>query len=420
MNEEIETVIIGGGHAGLVMSYYLRQLGREHVILERGRVGEKWVSERWDSFFFQFPNWTIELPGYKYQCDDPDGFVPGKEIVRFVQNYAEIIKAPLRSGTNVISLESSKGNYVIKTPAGSIEAANVVIATGQYQNPAIPQMTADVPRDIFQIHSSKYQNSDWLPPGAVLVVGAGSSGCQIAEDLNQAGREVYLSIGRHFRVPRRYRGRDYGYWRLVMGGWDRTVDSLPSPELKNAPLPILTGFNGGHDVDFSQMAGKGIILLGHLRGLTDARLTFSSDLKENLDKGDEWFNGFKTSVDDYVRKTGMDAPQESKSSADVLEIKEVTQPILDLDLKAAGITAIIWATGFRYDFDWVNLPLFDETGEPIHRRGVTACPGVYFLGLKWLHKLKSAFLSIAGPAEDAAYIAEMISNGKQTIATSTN
>jgi putative flavoprotein involved in K+ transport len=395
------------------MSYYLSQLGREHVILERGRVAEKWIGERWDSFFFQFPNWTIDLPGYRYQCDDPDGFVPGTEIIRFVQNYAHAINAPVRPGANVIALEQLPcGKYIARIEAGVIEAKNVVIATGQYQKPAIPQMSADVPPDVFQLHSNKYRNSNQLSPGAVLVVGAGSSGCQIAEDLNQAGREVYLSVGRHFRVPRRYRGRDYGYWRLVMGGWDRTVDSLPSPTLKNAPLPVLTGFNGGHDVDFSRMAADGIILLGHLQSVRGAQLSFASDLKENLDRGDKWFNDFTSSVDDYVNKRGLDAPQESDSTAHMPENKEVAQPISDFDLSAAGIASIIWATGFRYDFDWVKLPLFDKTGEPIHRRGVTACPGVYFLGLKWLHKLKSAFLSIAGPAEDAAYIAEIITHGK--------
>ena len=265
MNENSETVIIGAGHAGLIMSYYLSQFGREHVILEAGRVAERWRSERWDSFFFQFPNWTIELPGYKYESNDPDGFVPGSEIVRFVQNYADVIHAPVRCGGKVTSLEPLSGTtYLVKSETNSIEAINVVIATGQYQKPAIPQLSAGVSRDIFQIHSRDYRNPDQLPPGVVLVVGAGSSGCQIAEDLNQAGRQVYLSVGRHFRVPRRYRGRDYGYWRLVMGGWDRTVDSLP-PEAKNLPLPVLTGFNGGHDVEFSRMADDGIVLLGHLR-----------------------------------------------------------------------------------------------------------------------------------------------------------
>src|SRR5437867_487617 len=248
MTEQVETVIVGAGHAGLTMSYYLTQLGREHLILERCRVAERWRSERWDSFFFQFPNWTIELPGYKYECDNPDGFVPGREIVQFVNDYASFIKAPVRCGVEVNSLRLlDSGRYLVQTRTLAIEAANVVIATGPYQRPFIPPMSAGVPNDVFQIHSSRYRNRDQLPPGAVLVVGAGSSGCQIAEDLNQGGRQVYLSVGRHLRVPRSYRGRDYGYWRFVMGGWDRTVDSLP-PGAKSLPTPLLTGFNGGHDV----------------------------------------------------------------------------------------------------------------------------------------------------------------------------
>ena len=408
MNEQVETVIIGAGHAGLTMSYCLSQLGLEHVILERGRVAERWRSERWDSFCFQFPNWTIELPGYKYECDNPDGFVRGREIVRFINDYAKFIKAPIRCGVAVNSLRPlDSGRYLVQTPTTAIETANVVIATGPYQRPSIPPVSAELPDDVFQVHSSKYRNPNQLPPGAALVVGAGSSGCQIAEDLNQSGRQVYLSVGRHFRVPRRYRGRDYGYWRLVTGGWDRTVDSLPL-EAKNWPTPLLTGFNGGHDVDLRRMAADGIFLLGHLEALRDGRLIHAPDLEENLAKGDEWFTTFKKSVDEYVTKNAMDVPQENHSDEGMAEPGTLSPRTFELKLTAAGIKSIIWASGFRYDFEWVKLPVFDETGTPVHRRGVTDCAGIYFLGLKWLYKMKSAFLSIAGPAEDAAYLAEVI------------
>ncbi|MFQ5682835.1 MAG: NAD(P)-binding domain-containing protein [Candidatus Binatia bacterium] len=409
MNEQIETVIIGGGHAGLTMGYCLSQVGREYVIFERARIAERWRSERWDSFTFQFPNWTIELPGYKYQCDDPDGFAPGKEVVRFIENYAAIIKAPVRCGVRVTSLrrKPKSDRYLIQTESTTIEAENVIIATGGYQEPAIPPISAHMPMDVFQIHSSRYRNPDQLPPGAILVVGSGASGCQIAEDLYQRGRTVYLSVGRHLRVPRRYRGRDYGWWRTVMGGWDRTVDMLPSLEIEKFPATLLTGVNGGHDIDLRRMAADGVTLLGYLQAITEGKLLLAPDLEENLEKGDEGVTNFKNSVDFYVKKTGLDIPEKSRVEEDVVVLEEIP-PILELDLKATGITSVIWASGFRYGFGWVKLPVLDEAGDPVHRRGVTRCPGIYFLGLKWLYKLKSSFISGGGVAEDAAYLAAQI------------
>ncbi len=414
--EHVETVIIGGGHAGLTMSHSLSQLGQEHVILERGRVGERWRSERWDSFHFQFPNWTIELPEYKYQCDDPDAFAPGHEVVRFLDGYADFIKAPVRCGVTVMSLEqvSREGRYLIHTQNGTIEAGTVVIATGPFQKPAIPAIGAVVSGDVFQVHLNNYRNPDQLPLGAILVVGAGSSGCQIAEDLTQSGRRVYLSVGRHRRVPRRYRGRDFGWWGSTMGVWEQTVDMLPSPQAKNNPVPLLTPAKGGHDVDLRRMAADGVTLLGRLQAISGSRLIIADDLKKNLAEGDLRFTDYKRLVDNYVSKTSLTVPDETSSDHGGAEPDEVLRPILELDLKTAGISSIIWGTGFRYDFDWVKLPIFDNTGEPVHRRGVTSLPGIYFLGIKWVYKRKSHFMLKAGPAEDAAYIAEHINTrGKQ-------
>jgi putative flavoprotein involved in K+ transport len=413
--EDVETVIVGGGHAGLTMSYSLSQLGQEHVILERGQVGERWRSERWDSFHFQFPNWTIELAGYKYQCDDPDAFAPGHEVVRFLDGYADFIKAPVRCGVAVRSLEqgSSEGRYLIRTQNGTLEAATVVIATGPYQQPVIPTIGAEIPADIFQVHSNKYRNPDQLPPGAILVVGAGSSGCQITEDLIQNERRVYLSVGRHRRVPRRYRGRDFAWWGGPMGSWEQTVDTLPSPPAKNDLGPLLTPANGGHDVDLRRMAPDGVTLLGRIQGIAGSILIIADDLQKNLADGDLCFADYKKRVDKHVSKARLTCPEETSSRHGVAEPDDVLRPIREVDLKAAGISSIVWATGFRSDYDWVKLPIFNNGGEPVHQRGVTSLPGIYFLEIKWLYKRKSHFLANAGPAEDAAYIAEHIkSRGK--------
>ena len=409
MNEQMETVIIGGGHAGLTMSYYLSQLGREHLILERGRIAERWSSERWDSFCFQFPNWTIEAPGYKYQSDNSEAFAPGREVVRFIQDYATFIKAPIRCGVEVTSLEraSDSGRYLLTTNNGTIEAANAVIATGPYQRAAIPTMSSDVPKNIFQVHSSAYRNSNQLPPGAVLVVGSGASGCQIADDLHQSGRQVYLSVGRHSRVPRRYRGKDFAYWGATLKRTEQIVDTVPVHLRKGSEL-LLTGANGGYDVNLRSMAARGVILLGHSQGIKDGDLKLADDLEQNLAKGDEAFEILKKAVDEYVTKAGLDVAEEQQSEVRPNIAKEISTPFSHLDLKNAGVSAIVWASGFRYDFDWVKLPIFDDSGEPLHCRGVTQLPGIYFLGLRWLYKRRSSFLLRAGPAEDAAYLAEQI------------
>ena len=405
MSEKIDTVIIGGGHAGLTMSYFLNQRGREHVVLERGQLGERWRSERWDSFCFQFPNWTIELPGYKYQCDNPDAFAPGREVVRFIEDYARFIKAPTRCGVEVTSLEqvADSGRYLLTTTNGPIDAANVVIATGPYQVPVIPAIGAHVPNTIFQIHSNAYRNPAQLPPGAVLVVGSGASGCQIADDLNQSGRQVYLSVGRHTRVPRKYRGKDFAYWGPSLGRTEQIVDTVPEHLRKGSEL-LLTGANGGYDVDLRAMAGRGIVLLGHLQAIKDGELVFADDLAQNLAKGDEFLENFKKAIDEYIAKTGLEVPEEPRP----MTTEEALNPVSHLNLKDAGISAIVWASGFRCNFDWVKLPICDETGEPVHRRGVTQFPGIYFLGLRWLYKRKSAFLLRASGAEDATYLAEQI------------
>jgi putative flavoprotein involved in K+ transport len=414
VNEKIDTVIIGGGHAGLTMSYYLTQAEREHVILERGQVGERWRSERWDSFCFQFPNSTIELAGCKYQSEDPDGFAPGREIVRFIRDYANFIKAPVRSSVDVTALEFSSNStrYLLRTNAGAIEASNVVLATGQRQKGIIPPFSSDVPNDIRQLHSSGYRNAGELPPGAVLVVGSGASGFQIAEDLHQNGRQVYVCVGRHRRLARRYRGRDYAWWALALGLYEHRRPDLMATSQNTAsipPGPLLTGVNGGYEADFRELASKGVVLMGRLKAVKGATLALAPDLEDNLTKGDESLANYKKSVDDYIARNKLDVPEQGEPADSPRSLEHsASAPILELDFRAAGITSIIWATGFGNDYDWLKLPILDDRGEPLHERGVTRCPGIYFLGLRWLYKRKSGFLSFGGPAEDAAYLAEQI------------
>ena len=401
MPERIETVVIGGGQAGLAMSYHLGQLGREHIILERGRVAERWRTERWDSLAFQFPNWMMRLPGYAYEGNDPDGFMPRNGVARFIEDYSRCIAPPLRCGIRVTALRQMSGTtrLGVETEHFSLDAANVVVATGPYQEPSIPPFSAALPLATYQVTANRYTDSSQLPPGRVLVVGSGASGYQIADDLLQSGRDVSLSVGRHRRVPRRYRGKDFGWWQERMRLGERVADSLPAGVLP----PLLTGVNGGQDVDLRRLAKDGVMLVGSLRGIDAGRLFFAPDVEANLAKGDEGIRGFRQLVDEFIAQHGLTAPEDPPVCPMSVGTMSST---LDLDVRAAGITSVIWATGYRYDFSWIKCPVLTESGAPVHRRGVTSVPGVYFLGLALLYKIKSSFLW--GVGEDAAYLAQDI------------
>lgn len=398
--ESHDTVIVGGGHTALALSYHLTRLGREHVILERGRLAERWRSERWDSLTFQFPSWSIRLPGMSYRGTDPDGFAPRDEVVRFIEDYAAAIRAPVRTGVAVRRLRQKSGSARFLLDAGdtTYEAASVVVATGPYQDPALPEASRALPARVLQVHSSRYRNPGALPPGEVLVVGSGASGCQIAEDLADAGRRVHLSVGRHRRMPRRYRGRDVFWWLEQMGGLDQTIDQRGEPR----PNPLVTGASGGHTIDLRRYALDGMGLCGHVRGASGERLALAPDMMDEIERGDRAYTGFTKMVDEHVARTGLDAPPEPEADP----LPAPPEPPLGLDLHAAGITVVVWATGFRYDFGWIDPPVLDAAGDPVHRRGVTRCPGLYFLGLPWLWKLKSSVL--CGVGEDAEHIAEHI------------
>ncbi|HEV2358364.1 MAG TPA: NAD(P)-binding domain-containing protein [bacterium] len=403
MTERVETVIIGGGQAGLAMSYHLSRLGREHMVLEEKWPGHRWRTERWDAFALQIPNWTLQLPGYAYQGDDPDGFVGRDEVAQFVEDYAAFIRAPVRCGVRVTALRQKPGadRLLVESNDAIIEAASVVVATGPYQRPAVSPLAAAMPGWVFQLHSSGYRNPRQLPPGAVLVVGSGASGSQITEDLCEGGRHVYLAAGSHRRRVRRYRGRDIVRWQWEMGVYDQMVENVP-PEDRLGGLGNITGVRGGHDIDIRRFAADGVVLLGHLRDVQDGKFTFAADLEQSLARADESYHRLLHAVDDYIKKTGLDAPEPDATSPSAT----VPTPITALDLRTSGITSVVWSTGFRDDFGWIHLPVFDGAARPVHRRGVTRHPGVYFLGLRWLHTIASS--SLLGVGRDAEYLAEHI------------
>jgi len=408
MTEKIETLIIGGGQGGLATSYYLQQMGRENIVLEKAaQAGNVWRKDRWDSFTLLTPNWAFCLPGAEYQGTEPDGYMLKDEIVRRFEQYVERFDLPVHTNETVTKLEKDEGGlgYLVTTEDLCYRANNVVVATGLYQQPKIPMFSQNLPPEILQLHSGAYRNSSQLPQGAVLVVGSGQSGCQIAEELYQSGRKVYLSIGKSGRVPRRYRGKDVYRWMQIVGVLDQTVDQLPSPLAKFEANPHVSGRGGGHSLNLHQFARNGVVLLGHIKGVEGQKIGFNPDRNESLAKSDDFETKLIKRIDGFIEKQALNAPLESlPAMKDGFETAETT----GLDVKKAGITSIIWANGYQFDFSMVKLPIFDGNGYPIQTRGVTSFPGIYFVGLPWLYKFKSGHL--VGVAEDAEYVAEAIAN----------
>jgi putative flavoprotein involved in K+ transport len=399
--EKIHTLIVGGGQAGLAMSEQLTKRHVPHLVVERHRIAERWRSERWDGLHANGPAWHDRLPGLPIPGVDPDGFATRNQMVDYFVAYADRIGAPIRSGVTVHALRRTADGFRAETSAGVIEADNVVAATGPFQRAIVP---AVVPADtgIVQMHSNAYRNPGQLPEGAVLVVGAGSSGAQIADELARAGRRVYLSVGRHERPPRRYRGRDFCWWLGVLGLWDV---ARPDPSVRHVTIAV-SGAYGGHTIDFRRMAARGVTLLGRMDGFADGAMRFAPDLAANLAGGDASYLAVLDAADAYVAREGIDLPEEPAARIMEPDPPCVTDPILRLDLRAAGIAAIVWATGYALDFGWLQVDAFDERGAPVHRRGVAEVPGLYFLGLSWLSRRASAF--IFGTEHDATHLAEHI------------
>jgi putative flavoprotein involved in K+ transport len=401
MPPEREALVIGGGQAGLAVSYHLTVADCDHVVLERDRVGERWRSERWDSFTLVTPNWMNRLPGFPYRGDDPDGFLTREQVVTYLEDYVAHFDPPLRCGIEATAVRRDGSGFTVETTAGPYEAANVVVATGTFQRPRVPEFNAAVPSTVRQLHSSRYQSPDHLPPGAVLVVGSGQSGAQIAQELHEAGRDVYLSVSGGPKVPRRYRGRDFTRWLLEIG-LDETVEDLDSPAERFAPHPYVSGKDGGREIDLLDMAEEGMTLLGRTVSAADGRLHFADDLEDNLRAAFEAYRELTGGIDQYVEEAGVDAPPPTGSPPDVDDI--AVDAIGVLDLESANVRTVVWATGYGFDFGWVEPATLDEWGYPVQDRGVTDVPGLYSVGLHWLHTQGSGLL--VGVGEDAEHVAD--------------
>lgn len=400
--EKIDTVVVGAGQAGVAMSEHLGNLGIDHLVLERDRIAERWRSGRWDSLVANGPAWHDRFPNREFSCD-PDAFADKESVAAYFEAYARQIDAPIRTGVEVREVTPLSGDtgFRVTTDQGVIEAQSVVAATGPFQRPAIPPI---VPADAgpAQMHSADYRNPDQLAEGAVLVVGGGSSGVQIAEELMKAGRRVYLSLGPHDRPPRRYRGRDNCWWLGVLGKWNADT---PPAGAEHVTIAV-SGAEGGRTVDFRRLADRGMVLLGMTEGYADGVIRFADDLKQNLDAGDANYLSLLDEADAYAARHGLDLPEEPEARAIPADPACVRHPLRELDLAQAGVTTILWATGYQFDFGWIKADTFDDRGRPLHQRGVSREPGLYFVGLPWQTRRGSSF--IWGVWHDAKFIADQI------------
>ena len=401
--EKIETLVVGAGQAGIAMSEHLGKAGIPHLVLERERIAERWRTGRWDSLVANGPAWHDRFPGLEFRNFDRDGFVPKDQVADYFVDYAKMISAPVRTGVNVTSVRRNEGRpgFQVETSAGALEASYIVAATGPFQSPVIPPVVPDS-AGIPQMHSAAYRNPAQLPDGAVLVVGAGSSGVQIADELQRAGKKVYLSVGAHDRPPRTYRGQDFCWWLGVLNKWDAAT---PPAGAEHVTISV-SGAYGGLTVDFRRLAHEGMILTGVTKRFENGVMHFAPDLADNIARGDTNYLSVLDEADAYVSRNGLDLPAEPDARRILPDPDCVTNPILSLDLKAAGIGSIIWATGFAVDYSWLKFDAFDEKGRPKHQRGVSVEPGLYFLGLPWQSRRGSSF--IWGVWHDARFIADQI------------
>jgi len=401
--EKVDTLIVGGGQAGLAASEHLGKGGVSHLILERHRIAERWRSERWDSLVANGPAWHDRFPGLEFTGTDPDAFASKERVADYFVEYAEMIKAPIRCGVEVLEVQKNIGKpgFTANTSQGVVEANSVIAATGPFQRPIFPPV---VPEDsnVLQMHSATYRNPGQLPEGAVLVVGAGSSGVQIADELLTAGKSVYLSVGPHDRPPRAYRGRDFVWWLGVLDKWDAAA---PPAGAEHVTISV-SGAHGGHTVDFRNLANRGMNLVGMTESFKDGIMHFTPDLADNINNGDANYLSVLEEADAFIARNGLNLPLEGEAHNISPDPDCMTDPTLELNLADAGVTTIIWATGFAVDYSWLKVDAFDEAGRPKHQRGVSVEPGVYFLGLPWQSRRGSSFFW--GVWHDGKFLADHI------------
>ena len=414
MSESAETIIVGAGHAGLSVSCHLSMAGHGHLVLERGDIAQTWRSQRWDSFTLNSPNSLNQLPGDQTPLSDPDGFWHRDELLESFESHASSMKLPVRTGVNVTGIGASPGGkgFVVRSEADSYNAVNVVVASGTMQTPQTPAVSKELPSWLDQAHTASYRNPDQLKPGAVLIVGSAQSGVQIAEELIEAGRSVYLCTSKVGRSPRKYRGRDVLNWGIATGNLDQTVADLEDPNMQFATQTQVSGTRGGHTISLQQLARDGVILLGGLKGASGDQIQMRENLIENCNFADGVAQRRKQQIDDYITTAGIDAPPAEIDPIEAPNLALLSAPVQDsLDLKRAGINTVIWCTGFTADFSWIQGLELDSRGTPVHANGVSSIPGLYFNGFPWLRNRASGL--IYGGVRDGKHIASLITCGSR-------
>ncbi|MEC9293042.1 MAG: NAD(P)-binding domain-containing protein [Chloroflexota bacterium] len=401
-------VVVGAGSAGLATSYWLTRMKLDHVVIERGDIGNTWIKERWDGFHLVNPNWALRLPGFHYTGSQPEGYLSKDATIAYLHDYAKYFDSPVLTDVAVESLVKKDHYYLLNTSKGqNISARCVIIATGAFGIPKIPDYASEISASIKQMHSSEYKNPHTLPRGGVLVVGSGQSGAQISEELLEAGRKVVLSVGRAGRRPRRYRGRDSSWWNYAMGNFDKTIEDVESINKSRFGSSAHTsGTKGGHDIYLRQMAKKGMQLVGSVSGISGNNLTLELGLIKTLEKVDDHPITWKKNVDEYIERFGIKVPLDDTVEPSGIQQWPRSDGPTSFNLLDFGIKTIIWSTGFKYDFDWIKLPVTDEYNFPVQQRGVTEFPGLYFMGLQWMYGSKSA--QFIGVGEDAKHVCRHI------------